>query len=156
MRSALSILIVFIFISFIFMIFCAYVCSPYKRGHLMPWKKSYWQLWATMWLPGIEPGFSNKSAAALNHWAIFPARVLFFIWNFMLNLFLAEVSNYNSVALISLLFLLLKSNFEKYGILGPWSIFLSHLLIFFVSITDVLFLILSLLCLSGSRNLGMN
>jgi len=34
----------------------------------IPWDWSYRQLWAAMWLLGIEPGSSG--GAALNHWAI--------------------------------------------------------------------------------------
>ena len=37
------------------------------------WYWSYRQVWAAMWVLGMEPGFSGRAVNALNHWTISPA-----------------------------------------------------------------------------------
>ena len=46
---------------------CMYMCRCQ-----VSWNWSYRQLWAAMWVLGMEPGPSGRAASALNHWAISP------------------------------------------------------------------------------------
>lgn len=39
-----------------------------KSENQIPWKWSYGQLWATMWVLAIGPGSSGRWASPLNHW----------------------------------------------------------------------------------------
>jgi hypothetical protein len=48
-------------------------------GYQKLWNWSYWRLWAAMWLLGVEPRSSGRTASALNHWATFPLVFLFII-----------------------------------------------------------------------------
>ena len=41
--------------------------------HQISWNWSYRQVWAAIWVLGLEPGSSGRAASALNHWAISPA-----------------------------------------------------------------------------------
>ena len=52
------------------------VCMSVWRCQI-PW--NWRQLWAAMWVLGIEPRSSGRTASALNHWADSPALVSF--WN---------------------------------------------------------------------------
>lgn len=52
-----------------------YVCVGLL--HLLNW--SYRQMWAAMWVLGIEPRSSEGAANALNHWDISPAPASFFL-----------------------------------------------------------------------------
>ena len=45
------------------------------KGYRIPWNWSYRQLWAAMWMLGIEPWSSGRAASALSCWAISPARL---------------------------------------------------------------------------------
>jgi hypothetical protein len=53
---------------------CVYlVPSEAQRGHWIPWGWNHRQLWAAMWLLGIELRSSGRAANAVNHWTISPA-----------------------------------------------------------------------------------
>ena len=47
-------------------------------GYQKPWNWSYTQLWAVVWVLGIEPGSSGRTASALNLWAtsVSPKRII--------------------------------------------------------------------------------
>lgn len=47
--------------------YISYVYACVRR-YQIAWKCSYRQLWGTMWMMGIEPGFSGTAASAQNHW----------------------------------------------------------------------------------------
>lgn len=48
------------------------VCACQKTvGCQSPSNWGYLQLWVHLWVPGIEPGFSERRASALSSWAIF-------------------------------------------------------------------------------------
>ena len=46
------------------------------RGHQVPWNWSYRQLWAAMWVLGIEPRPFRRATNTLNCWTISPVRVV--------------------------------------------------------------------------------
>lgn len=54
-------------------ILCACLVSmEVRRGHWIPWDFNYRQVWAAMWLLGIEPGSSERVASVLISWATSP------------------------------------------------------------------------------------
>lgn len=73
---------------FLFYVFgyiaCMCVCAPSasvvskedRRGSQISWSWSY-ELWATMWVQGLEPRPSWRATSAPNHWAISTATALF-------------------------------------------------------------------------------
>ena len=64
-----------------------YLCTPHiclvptvtRRGHQIFWSGNYKQIWATMWVPEIEPRSCGKTGTALTCWANspFPGDVFF-------------------------------------------------------------------------------
>lgn len=49
-----------------------------RRGHQMTWNYTYGELWAAIWVLGMEPRFSGRAARPLNHSTISPATPHYF------------------------------------------------------------------------------
>ena len=54
-------------------------CCMFVWGNCFPWNWSHRQLWAAMWMLGIELRSLGKAVGALNYWAIFPAPIVYFL-----------------------------------------------------------------------------
>ena len=66
--------LIFLIITLYFLcalVFCLHTCLCW--GCQIPWNWTYRQVWAAMWVLGIEPGFSGRAVSVLNLWAISPA-----------------------------------------------------------------------------------
>jgi hypothetical protein len=73
------------------MIFCLNVCQcpmEARKDHQIPWNWSYRQLGAAaIWVLGVEPKFSGRTASTLNHWVITPALNCFlFLFSYYINM----------------------------------------------------------------------
>ena len=64
---------IFILFYFNFMIYLSFILCALVWRCQVPWNWIFRQLWAAMWVLGIESGSSGRAVSALNRWAISPA-----------------------------------------------------------------------------------